>query len=142
MRTVSTYIFAAIISLGAGIVVAPTASLGADLPAAVPAIGQERVSTVGMTNSLRFTPDTIVVRAGDTVLWRNTSDVAHTVTADPGRASDPGNVRLPQGASPFHSGMLQPGNQFRHTFSVPGEYVYFCVPHEQMGMIGRIIVEP
>ncbi len=97
---------------------------------------------VTMTNTLRFEPDPVRVRAGQTVVWRNTSQVIHTVTADPDRAARPENVRLPEGAATFDSGDLRPGDVYRRTFTVPGEYGYICVPHELAGMVGRIIVEP
>jgi plastocyanin len=34
------------------------------------------------------------------------------------------------------------GDEFRHTFTVPGEYRYVCVPHDMVGMVGTVIVEP
>jgi len=96
---------------------------------------------VTMTNTLRFDPDPVRVRAGQTVVWRNTSQLVHTVTADPARTARPGNVRLPDGAAAFHSGDMRPGDVYRRTFTVPGKYAYICVPHELAGMVGRIIVE-
>ena len=40
-------------------------------------------ATVGM-DFVRFDPETITIRAGQTVQWRNTSPIPHTVTADDG----------------------------------------------------------
>jgi plastocyanin len=51
-------------------------------------------------------------------------------------------VSLPAGAAPFDSGSMQEGDIFRHTFTVPGTYTYLCVPHDRMGMVGRIVVMP
>jgi len=96
---------------------------------------------VTMTNRLTYEAEAVRVRVGETVTWENTSDLIHTVTGDPSRAADEGSVSLPDGAAPFDSGNLQPGETFSHTFRVPGEYVYFCVPHEAAGMVGRVIVE-
>jgi plastocyanin len=81
------------------------------------------------------------IKAGETVRWRNASDVVHTVTADPSLAAKAENVRLPEGAAKFHSGDIKPGGQFTHTFPVAGEYTYFCQPHELAGMVAKIIVE-
>jgi plastocyanin len=142
MRSIPAYAFAVLFASGVGLGAVPSKALGADLPAMVPAIGAERVAIIGMTDGLRFSPDTIVIRAGDTVVWQNTSGVPHTVTADPARAGNQANVRLPQGVSPFDSGVMQPCAEFRHTFTVPGEYRYFCQPHEGAGMIGTVIVDP
>jgi plastocyanin len=96
---------------------------------------------IGMTNRLRFSADTVRIRAGQTIRWRNTSDVVHTVTADASRAVNVASVRLPSGAQPFDSGNMTPGSAFEYTFTIPGEYTYFCIPHELAGMTGTIIVE-
>jgi len=98
-------------------------------------------ATVRMTNSLKYVPEEVTVRAGQTVVWTNTSSQVHTVTADPALAQDRSHVQLPEGAVPFNSGDIAPGAVFRHTFEVPGKYVYFCIPHEAMGMVGRITVQ-
>lgn len=95
---------------------------------------------VGMTNSLAFTPATVRVRVGQTVVWRNMSDIMHTVTADASQAQVAASVRLPEGASPFDSGTMEPGTSFSHRFTVAGEYRYFCTPHERAGMVGAVIV--
>lgn len=104
---------------------------------------------VGMTDS-DFTPPELSVAAGTTVVWENTSQRSHTVTA-----YDDG---LPDGADYFASGgygseaaartgwqdglggAISPGDAYEHTFEVPGEYPYFCVPHEPMGMTGTVVV--
>lgn len=96
----------------------------------------------GMTNQLRFTPDTLRIRAGQTVVWVNGSDIVHTVTADASRAAVATSVRLPAGAASFDSGDLEPGARFAHRFTVAGSYTYFCVPHERAGMTGVVVVSP
>jgi plastocyanin len=95
-----------------------------------------------MTDNLRYLPEVLQVRVGDPVVWRNTSNLVHTVTADPARVRDPSMVSLPAGAAPFDSGNMQEGDTFRHTFTVPGSYTYLCIPHDRMGMVGRIVVLP
>lgn len=97
---------------------------------------------VDMTTTLNFAPRAITIRAGETVEWRNVSIMDHTVTADPARAKNPAHVRLPPGAEPFHSGTIAPGKVYRRTFPVAGEYRYFCIPHEEQGMLGTITVLP
>ena len=103
--------------------------------------GVRVAAEVGMTNQLAFGPMVVRIRAGEGVRWRNTSDLVHTVTADPARAGTAENVRLPSGAETFHSGDLRPGDVFVHTFRTPGEYRYICVPHEAAGMVATVIVE-
>jgi plastocyanin len=97
---------------------------------------------VTMNDALQFVPDTIWIREGQTVVWTNPTPVPHTVTADPDAVRDPDQVLLPQGAETFDSGNMFTGDEFRHTFTVPGEYRYVCVPHDMVGMVGTVIVEP
>lgn len=97
---------------------------------------------VTMTDDLRFAPEEIRIRVGQTVVWRNTTPLIHTVSADPEAVREPEQVRLPEGAEPFDSGFLFPDDTFRRTFTVPGEYVYICIPHDMAPMVGRIVVEP
>lgn len=118
-------------------------------------IGGSRTPTpgydIGMTASA-FTPADYETRVGDTVTWRNTNSRAHTVTAY--------EAAIPDDAVYFASGGFDteqaardafwanfggaiPGNSgatYEHTFDTPGTYEYFCVPHEQGGMVGTITV--
>ena len=94
--------------------------------------------TMGMTS---FNPGEIRIRSGQTVQWRNTSLVTHTVTADPARAAVAANVQLPQGAQPFHSDSIPAGQTWSYRFTTPGTYRYVCLPHERQGMRGTVVVE-
>lgn len=76
-----------------------------------------------------FTPRTVRIAAGDTVVWRNVRGI-HNVAADDGE---------------FRSGTAReaPWN-FSHRFGVAGEYGYYCEPHGGpggSGMSGVVIVE-
>lgn len=105
--------------------------------------GQHSVAAqVEMTNTLKFSPDTVTIQAGETVRWTNTSVIVHTVTADPDEATMDGSVRLPEGADAFNSGNMDPKATFEHTFEAPGTYTYFCIPHEAVKMRGTVVVEP
>lgn len=64
-----------------------------------------------------------------TVVWRNLDDIEHTVTS--------GTPGAPDGR--FDSGALTLNQEFRFTFSQPGEYSYFC--HRHPHMTGKVIVE-
>lgn len=97
-------------------------------------------AVVTMTDDDEFTPPTVTVHLGETVLFKNTSRRVHTVTADPKLAKDPKHVELPPGAATFDSGKLKSGDSYRHAFDVLGRYTYFCIPHERMGMIGHVVV--
>ncbi len=99
-------------------------------------------AVITMSNLLKFEPAEVTVTAGETVLWKNSSLLVHTVTADSSLVANPANVALPKGAAPFNSGNIEPEGTFQHTFTVPGKYRYFCIPHEAAKMIGEIIVKP
>lgn len=89
-----------------------------------------------------FDPQTVHVRVGQKVEFRNTALITHSVTDDVRLAEDAANVAIPAGATPFSSGDLRAGKVYEATFSVPGTYRYICTHHEGMGMTGTIIVDP
>ena len=104
------------------------------------ATGAGNIIAVEMNDNLRFAPTEITIKTGDTVEWRNTGSVRHTVTADPGRAPGSKNIALPAGAETFDSGWMKGGQSLRYTFSEPGVYRYICLPHEGARMFGTVIV--
>ena len=116
----------------------PQAGYGAPPPQR----GPQQGNVVQMTDRARFEPAQITVNVGDTVEWRNVSRHPHTVTADPNRASNPAHVVLPEGAQPVDSGEIPPGERFTYTFRTPGIYYYVCLPHEEQGMVGIVVVRP
>lgn len=99
-------------------------------------------ATVDMTAGGSFNPREVTIKAGDSILWKNSSKEIHTVSADSARALKKESVSLPSGANSFHSGEIQPGKTWRTTFSVPGTYKYVCTLHENRGMTGVVIVKP
>jgi len=94
---------------------------------------------------LRFDPPELTIKLGQTVTWKNDSQMPHTATCDPAQnpiaKSHPEYIQLPAGAEPWGSEMLQPGDSYSHTFTVAGEYKYICIPHVMSGMRGTITVE-
>ncbi len=104
---------------------------------------------VGLRTSggnFQFDPVGLRIEPGTNLIWLNMGDF-HTATAfhpDNGHLLT-GHVplRIPDGAEPWHSGMLglTDGTQFEHSFTVEGVYDYFCQPHYGFGMVGRIIVD-
>ncbi len=114
-------------------------------PAASPAASPEAAVTIQMTDQLRFDPPEVTIAAGETVTWVNDSASPHTATGDPEQnplnATRPDLVRLPDGAEPWGSELLQAGDTYAHTFTVPGRYEYICIPHVLSDMRGVIVVE-
>jgi plastocyanin len=95
---------------------------------------------VDMTTTLTFSPQTVTIKAGQVVLWRNQSLFGHTVTFDRAQADNPNAVVVPAGAEAFSSGDIPPGETFAHKFTVAGTYRYVCLKHEGQSMTGTIIV--
>ena len=91
-------------------------------------------TTVEMLNKLGkrtmvFSQEIVRINPGDTVFWK---------------ATDPGhNVKfiskngVPDGVEKFKSKV---GKDTEFTFTIPGIYAYWCVPHKTLGMIGFVIV--
>jgi plastocyanin len=61
-----------------------------------------------------FSPSTIQTQVGSTVTWTNNDAQAHHLVANNGS---------------FDSGVIQPGQVWKHTFSTPGGFAYHCALH-------------
>jgi len=91
-------------------------------------------------NEPMYQPSNIRILVDQTVEWQNNGQVSHSVTDDPRRATNPMDALLPHDVQPFYSGNVMPGGSYRHSFTRPGRYRYFCVNHEVDNMVGEIIV--
>lgn len=96
---------------------------------------------IAMDDQLRFVPDHVTVRPGQTVTWHNGGSMVHTATSDPAKAQNPENGKVPDDASAWDSGLIRAGESWSVTLAVAGDYRYFCLPHEAAGMVGTITVE-
>ena len=103
-----------------------TLSLVAVLAFAPPAWAQGQEVTVRMEDNF-FAPANITVEPGTTVTWVQSGDNPHTTTSYDGL---------------WDSGLLPGGSRqtFSFTFEEPGTYDYFCIPHEDLGMVGSVTV--
>ncbi len=95
---------------------------------------------IRMTDDMRFFPERASIAVGDTVVWINEGQMPHTATDRPGTAGVDEHNILPEGASAWDSGLLDPGQRFSQVFAVPGDYTYLCFLHEAAGMVGRLTV--
>jgi plastocyanin len=86
-----------------------------------------------------FDPIGIRVSPGATINWINV-DPGNSHTATAYHPVNGRQLRLPDGAEPWDSGYLLPGQDFSVTLAVPGVFDFFCRPHEHAGMVGRIVV--
>ena len=75
----------------------------------------------------QFSPATLTIPAGTTIVWTNKEAAKHTVTADDGS---------------FDSGSMEKGATFSRTFTTPGTIGYFCKFHGSAGkgMAAQIVV--
>lgn len=103
---------------------------------------------VEMTPAQEFEPQTITVTVGHQVTWDNASTEQHTVTAEegslPGGAdyfASGGAVSEAAAKEDLSAGFVGPGEEYSHTFDTPGTYRYYCIPHEDAGMTGTVVVE-
>lgn len=104
------------------------------------AIAQGKTVDVVMHNDSKFNPVDVKIGVGDTVRWSNKGVLVHTVTFDPKQAIKAASVVLPAGVAAFGSGDLNEEDTYSHTFTAKGTYKYVCKYHEEMGMIGTVIV--
>jgi len=121
---------------------------------------------------MRFMDATKVIHVGETVEWTTAEGVtSHTITFGPEPAPlnqippsanvtvDPDGARhafISSTSDVVHSGFITEAPQdrtglaqaplsatrFRVTFTGPGIYPYICVLHDELGMVGEIIVLP
>jgi plastocyanin len=87
-----------------------------------------------------FDPVGIRVEPGQAIRWINLdAGNSHTATAyHPKNFGRP--LRIPEGAEPWDSNYLLPDETFSVRLTAEGVYDFFCIPHEQAGMVGRIII--
>jgi plastocyanin len=85
-----------------------------------------------------FDPVGLLIQPGQMLRWIYEANYHTTAAYHPDNMDH--SLRISRAATPWGSEVLQPGEHFDLTLSVPGVYDYFCAPHEQAGMVGRIIV--
>jgi plastocyanin len=126
--------------LAAGLLALALAGCGLGGPAHEPPSPQSAAAIdMGFSS---FDPQTVTVKAGDMVVWQNSSFVSHTVTDDPSAAAEPSDAALPPGAAAFDSGDIPAGEIYARIFTEPVTYRYFCRYHEADGMVATVVVEP
>jgi plastocyanin len=99
----------------------------------------------GIAMVMRFIRPTVWVHVGQKVTWKNIGMAApHTVTFGPEQP----NFLAPYGnpthfaGGPLNSGILVPGSHFTVTFTKAGTFTYICALHDNMGMVGKVVVKP
>jgi plastocyanin len=75
-------------------------------------------------DNFSFSPQTITIAPGTTVIWTNRDDIPHTVVSD---------------EKVFKSKVLDTDEKFSYTFDKAGSFPYFCSVHPKM--TGKVIVQ-
>src|SRR4051794_16608354 len=97
--------------------IAPAAFVAAQARGpATPAPAKPTKFTVSIKD-MKFVPDSLSLKPGDTVVWTNNDDVDHTVV-------DQSNA--------FKSENLKPGKTFTYKFDKAGKFSYSCTYHPRM----------
>lgn len=68
-------------------------------------------------HNFAFEPPELTVKVGDTIVWKNTDIVSHTVTAADGS---------------FDSDEIKPGKSWKLVAKKAGTFQYACSPHPNM----------
>lgn len=109
----------------AGCTVAPQATLSATEVVSVSSEGVE------IDIKLFNFPDVVEVPVGRTITWINLDNTQHSVSN--GTPDAPGDL--------FDSGFFEQDGTFSFTFTDPGDYAYFCMRHNHMQGIIRVVAE-
>ncbi len=91
---------------------------------AVAAVSESTVAATAVTplqgntvniKGFQFDPETVEIKKGDKVIWKNEDSAIHTVTFDT-----------------FDSGSMKQGDTFEHAFDTAGSFSYYCGNHPSM----------
>jgi plastocyanin len=103
----------------------PNQTAGEAAPVASPGGGAARAAAQVTIQTVKYSPETIEIKRGETVEWQNNDLTPHTVTSQTGNE--------------LNSGSVEPDATWNHTFSQPGTFPYYCTFHTEMK--GTVIVK-
>lgn len=83
-----------------------------------PSQGSAQTHTVKI-QGFKFSPESLTIKEGDSVVWTNEDSAAHTATSTSAPES-------------FDSDRLEKGDSFSFTFTEAGAYSYICNIHPSM----------
>ena len=115
-------IFAAITSMLTSFIISSTSSVEAQ---ETEGVNVSIVKDAAIKGDRAYQPNPVNVTMGQEVIWTNDDSQIHTVTSGTG----PSNPEL---GVLFDSGILSPGDTFRHVFNQTGKFPYYCTLHPQM----------
>lgn len=89
--------------------------------------------------TLKFVPDTVTVKPGDTIKWVNNKLSPHNAVFDITKVPSEMAKSLSKKDLLFAAGASY--EVTIPTDAASGEYAYYCEPHRGAGMAGKIIVQ-
>lgn len=106
-------------------------------PGVVPDQDDEGRYVIHLTADNRFEPADARVPVGATVAWQ-VDGGAHDINEEDGAFSSADTGQKDANGYPL---LLQPGQNWTHTFTEAGTYTYWCHTHHEYGMKGVLAVE-
>jgi plastocyanin len=92
--------------------------------ASKPARRATKKAKIVVIDKFLFQPQTVTVRVGETVIWKNAGIVPHTVISEDGKT--------------LGSGIIAPGKNWRFKATEKGTFDYLCTLHPNMK--GKLVV--
>ena len=111
-RRLRKYLRGIVLACAAGFVCLGTGAVAAGRP----------VTHTVVIDGLKFQPESLKVRRGDTVVWVNKDPFPHTATA----------------AGVFDSHNIAAGHSWKYSATKKGEFTYVCTLHSTMRAILRV----
>jgi plastocyanin len=103
--------------------------------------GAAATSTKGVrvdTGLLAFSPETVKVKAGQTVTWVGGDNITHVLVEGTYVVGADGLRSKEKDDGAFQLRLTRKGQQVSHTYTTPGTFTYFCSIHR--GMNGTVVV--
>lgn len=126
----------------------PAADTTAMAPAPAPAAGTTHEVSMTLEGSeYKFVPASLTIKVGDMVRFKDVTGGPHNVQfypdSIPAGAAAALDAGMPDKMGSLMSPMVETGGSYTIGFAgAPvGEYRFFCLPHQAMGMKGMITVQ-
>jgi plastocyanin len=132
----------------------PYSAGGTHLAAGIaPGLGTPPLTNASVVRFLdgdKLSDTSVTVTAGTTITWTNLdTNLPHTVTFPvAGQAlpemppfSPPSGGNTYDGSTLVNSGPMFGGQSFSLTLTKPGTYTYYCIFHDDEGMVGTVVVQ-
>jgi len=119
-----TFLLGALLIIGLILSGCSGVNYGTPAPAVQPPVNPPQTSGTGAStfsvniNNFAFSPSSLTIKQGDTVVWTNSDTPTHTITSDIG--------------SELASNEIAAGQTFSHTFNTAGTFSYHCSIHSSM----------